>query len=510
MFFENNFFLSKYFLQFNFLFLFLFFIFYLLIYLLFKYFDIQFFFKNMSSFNFFKVFLILSLIISFLIHCLSFIFYINLIYFFNSLNITNSFLIIPSLNYFLKFNFFNIFKYTILYVYFSMDFFGFILLFLAYIVGIIAILALDTRLYFKNIKYLFTFNLFIFIVYFYVSTTNLLLFFLLYEFLLIPSFFFVFFVSYSRRAIQASLYFVIWTQVGSFLVLCAISYILSITSNYDFFSIKLYNFNTNEILFLYTLIFLGFGFKIPIWPFHYWLTKTHVEAPSGFSIYLSGFLVKSAIYGFYKLTNILFNNFDTSIFIIISLFGVIDSSLKMWGQTDLKKLVAYGTIQEMNLIYLVFCWGDINSIVGGILFTATHSFLSSLMFFLIDCIYRRYHSRSLVEINGILHWTPNLGITILIMCIFFSGLPGTIKFISEFYIFCGFLNISMLSCFFLMFIMNVLGLIGFSKCWFNCIFGLYKKHIKLMPFDLTIKEILILIFCFFFLLIFSFFINFLI
>lgn len=61
--------------------------------------------------------------------------------------------------------------------------------------------------------------------------------------------------------------------------------------------------------------------------------------------------------------------------------GVIDSSLKMWGQTDLKKLVAYGTIQEMNIIYLAFCWGDAYSILGGILFTATHAFLSALMFF---------------------------------------------------------------------------------------------------------------------------------
>jgi formate hydrogenlyase subunit 3/multisubunit Na+/H+ antiporter MnhD subunit len=61
------------------------------------------------------------------------------------------------------------------------------------------------------------------------------------------------------------------------------------------------------------------------------------------------------LYGFYKLTNSLGGNFDTTIFIVIAMLGVIDASLKMWGQTDLKKLVAYGTIQEMNLIYLVFC-----------------------------------------------------------------------------------------------------------------------------------------------------------
>ena len=510
MFLENNFFLSKYFLQLNFYFLVFSVFFSLIIFYTSKYFNIQFFFKNSSSLNFLRIFLILSLIISFIIHCITFWFYINLIYYFMNFNISNNLFIIPNLNYFIKLNLFNIFSFNIFNIYFSMDFFGFILLFLAYIVGIISILALDTRLYFKNVKYLFSFNIFTIIVYLYVSTTNLLFFFLLYEFLLIPSFFFVFFVSPSRRSIQASLYFIIWTQLGSFLVLCSVAYILSVTSSFDFFSIKLYNFTNNEVLFLYILIFLGFGFKVPIWPFHYWLTKTHVEAPSGFSIYLSGFLVKSALYGFYKLTNVLCADFDTSIFIMICMFGVVDSSLKMWGQTDLKKLVAYGTIQEMNLIYLVFCWGDINSIVGGILFTATHSFLSALMFFIVDCIYRRYHTRSIVEINGILHWTPNLGISILIMCVFFSGLPGTIKFITEFYIFSGFLEISVFSCFFLMFTANVLGLIGFSKCWFNSVFGMYKKNLTNIPLDLTFKEILILIFCFFFLFIFSFFVNFLI
>ena len=55
----------------------------------------------------------------------------------------------------------------------------------------------------------------------------------------------------------------------------------------------------------------------------------------------------------------------------------------------------------MNIIYLAFCWGDSCAILGGILFSATHAFLSALMFFLVDCIYRRYHTRSLVEINGI-------------------------------------------------------------------------------------------------------------
>lgn len=64
-----------------------------------------------------------------------------------SFNITGNHFIIPNLNYFFKLKFLNIINFDIFYVYFSMDFFGFVLLFLAYIIGILSILTLDTRLY---------------------------------------------------------------------------------------------------------------------------------------------------------------------------------------------------------------------------------------------------------------------------------------------------------------------------------------------------------------------------
>ena len=380
---------------------------------------------------------------------------------------------------------------------FSIDFFGIILLFLSYVVGFISLLALDSRLYWKNFRYIYTFNIFVIIVYLYVTTNNILLFFLYYEFLLLPSFLFVYFVSPSRRAIQASIYFVIWTQLGSFLVLTAVAYIVYSVGSSEFDMIRRYVFTSNEVWLLYSLLFFGFGFKVPIWPFHYWLTKTHVEAPSGFSIYLSGFLVKSALYGFYKISTLLNVEINTSIFILITLLGVFDSSLKMWGQTDIKKLVAYGTIQEMNLIFLIFCWGDSSIIVAGVIFTATHAFLSSLMFYLVDCVYRRFHTRSIVEINGILHITPNLGVCILVMTVFFAGLPGTIKFISEFYIFSSFMEISPFTCIILMLTANVVGLVGFSKVWFNLVFGGYTKNTKYLPMDLSYKEIYMVCFNFF-------------
>lgn len=225
-------------------------------------------------------------------------------------------------------------------------------------------------------------------------------------------------------------------------------------------------------------------------------------------MYLSGFLVKSAVYGFYKITTLLGNDINTTLFSTICIIGIIDASLKMWGQTDLKKLVAYGTIQEMNLIFLTFCWGDTNAILGGILFSVTHGALSALMFYIVDCLQRRFNSRNVVEISGVLQITPMLGIAIITMCILYSGLPGTLKFTCEFYIFCGLFELTPVLTIVLFFFANVLGLVGFSKCWFDTTFGMNLKNHKLSPFDLNNKELYIIYVSVIFLFLFVFFSNF--
>ena len=458
--------------------------------------------KNFSSIYVVRFILLSSLLISFFIHC-----YIIWLYIINLINWTNSVVYTFSQNSFNWTDYYNVTFVSFNNYNFSLELFGLIFILLAYLVGVISFLALDTRLYWKNIRFIFVCNFLVIIIILFASVNDILLFFLLYEAMLIPSFLFVYFISPSRRSTQASLYFIIWTQIGSFLVLCFTAYVIYLTGQTSFTLFKTFVFTKNEIWILYFLLFFGFGFKVPVWPFHYWLTKTHVEAPTGFSIFLSGFLVKSAVYGFYRLSNLLGGDLETVFFSLFCFLGILDSSLKMWGQTDLKKLVAYGTIQEMSLIYLAFCWGDSVAIFGGILFCITHAFLSSLLFYLVDCIQRRYNTRSVVEISGILHTTPNLGIAILIAVILYAGLPGTLKFTSEVYIFMGLLESAPISCILLLYGVNFLGLIGFSKCWFNVVFGVTVKNQDKLPIDLTVRELLIISMCIFFLFFFNLVVN---
>ncbi len=442
--------------------------------------------KNFSVLSALKIILFFTCLVSFTIYLYIFWVYIN------TVNLKTLSIVNFSVKQYLD----DLFKNTTYSLYisanFSLNLVGFIFTLIAYVVGFISFAALDTRLYGKNSRFIFICYFLLMATILFFSCNNIIVLFLAYELLLIPSFFFVYYIATSKRAAQAAIYFLIWTQIGSFLVLLAIFYVVTTAGVSDFSSLKEFKFTKVELIGLYWLLFLGFGIKVPIWPAHYWITKTHVEAPAGFSMFLSGFLVKTAIFGFYKITNCLGLELQNTIALIICYIGVLDASLKMWSQTDLKKLVAYSTIQEMNIIYIAFCWGDSSIVFGGFLFCVTHALLSPLFFYLVDCVQRRYNSRSILEIYGLLQSTPNLGVSIVISLILYSGLPGTLKFVSEFTIFIGLLETAPVSIVILLYLTNVVGLLGVFKGWFNIVFGLNVKDQSKIPADLNIKEFLII------------------
>jgi formate hydrogenlyase subunit 3/multisubunit Na+/H+ antiporter MnhD subunit len=319
------------------------------------------------------------------------------------------------------------------------------------------------------------------LVYLFTTTSNLLVFFMCYEFFLLPSFLVIFFGSPNRRGVLASIYFLMWTQVGSFLVF--VSVLLVFLTNNSFQLVTTASIPTLAALFA----FVGFGIKIPVWPAHYWLTKTHVEAPTYFSIYLSGFLVKTALYGIWLFTHSN-STVNHSVIVAIAAIGVIDSSLKMWSQVDLKKLVAYGTVQEMNLILIGFILGSSAVIKAASLFILAHTILSTMFFLFADSIYKRFSSRSTSAIRGLLQTSPSLGYQLFICCLLFAGLPFTLKFVVEVYIFTQLLLVNPSLLVITLFVCNWFGIISFMKNWFTALFG--SPSMVSVP-DLSVRELLV-------------------
>lgn len=376
----------------------------------------------------------------------------------------------------------------------SLDLFGSALIMLAYLVGFLSLFNFTDKIFWVNTSQALIFNYFIVIVIMFVCCDNTYLFFILYELLLLPSFLLVYYNSPNKKGVQASLYFLIWTQLGSLLVFLVIMYVVNTSGAVTIETIRCFNFSYDEVFYLQLLLFLGFGFKIPIWPFHYWLTKTHVEAPGSFSMYLSGFLVKTALFGLYKLFLVLNFPANNVILITVAVVGVVDASLKMWTQIDLKKLVAFCTIQEMNMIVMCFLFGYSPIVSVGVIFCFMHAVLSSLMFFLVDCVQRRYQSRQTAEVVGLSHTSPNLGLSVIFMVLMYLAIPGTLKFSCEFMLLSYISDISFILFFLVVIAASTIAPTAFAKIWYGCVFGMPKRK-AFNHNDLSHKEGVIIMLC---------------
>lgn len=387
--------------------------------------------------------------------------------------------------------------------YYFLDVSNLVILYLGYMIAFISIFALSDRFWIFNYFTSVFFIYFLIIINLLAQSTNILELFIYYELLMLPSIFLVNFLGYTRKVNQSNIYFFVWTQLGSFLSLFGIMYLKYVCPNLDFITIQNYKFSELETYFLYLTFFFGFGIKVPVWPFHFWLIKVHVEAPSGFSIFLSGFLVKTAVYCFYKIT--FFFSLDKIYFIpvIFCTCGMVYSSLKMWVQTDLKKLIAYATVLEMNAIFFLLNLNLPSATHSCLIFMAAHGLLSTLMFYIVDCIYKRYNTRSLYKLYGISTLFPSLSNGIWAMLLLFLGIPGTLKFFVEFKLIYLLNNYSIVYALFFLFFFLFVSSIGFLKCWFSALYGNpgYPKNKK----DLSKEEFNIIFGLFFLSIILSFF-----
>lgn len=310
-----------------------------------------------------------------------------------------------------------------------------------------------------------------------VYTNNLFIMFMFFELIFLPSLFFVYLLGYSKKVEKTIKYLLIWTLSGSFIALTGIVYLYVnyLSLNYYFImNQKLNNFESNILILLF---FIGFGVKIPLWPFHYWLTKVHVEAPTGFSIFLSGYLVKTALYCLIILLNIIKYNDIIYVFLTIIIWGVIESSIRMWTSTDIKRLIAFATIQEMNIILIFSIIANNTNYQFLNMFVLVHGLLSALLFFLIDQIQKRYYTRNLVSIAGLSYICSFLSIIMWYALLIFRGFPVFIKFFLEWELLNLLFEHYSIFGVLIFFIFTVFAVLGFARIWLIILYGQPTKNL---------------------------------
>lgn len=323
-------------------------------------------------------------------------------------------------------------------------------------------------------------------------TDSLILFFMAYELLLIPSFFILYKFAKTRRSVEAAYLMFFWTQFGAMFLIFGLLYLFFVSGTSSFAVLQECNLNSFELNFIFFCLFVGFGVKLPIWPFYGWLPKAHVEASTNFSIFLSGVLVKFAFFGFLKILVTL--QLDPTFYFVYPFLtiGICDAVFKLFYQTDLKKLVAYSTVVEMHWLTICVLSGQSSLMLASFSMLISHALLSTNSFLIVDAIGRRFKTRLVTEIGGVNFLCPKLFSLGLINLLIFLGFPGTIMFISEILFFSFFFDLHASLCMLYIVLLYLIGPTMFFRSWLLVLFGQSTHLSRTIPVDLTSRELLLL------------------
>lgn len=371
--------------------------------------------------------------------------------------------------------------------YINVEYFYFLnTVYLSIVTCLVIIMLLNRQILLTSLKPLIIFITFTGVIFFLVYTNSIFIFFVMYEILLILTAAVVYFNSQNVRSKSITFYFIFWTQLSSFILWLAVMYIYYNTGSYLFTQLHLYFCDDSTKTLIKYMLLLSFSIKLPLWPFSFWLIKTHVEANTSFSIFLSGVLVKTALIGLIKF-NIFFINTDCTLIFTLIVLSVIFTTFAINVQVDFKKLIAYTTVQEMSLVVFFTLFNSYNNLNVLIYFILLHTFMSVVMFLLNDSVYVRFKTRKTKLCLGIATVTPKLNFILISSWVLFISIPLSFKFIFEVILLWKFFSFPYLILITLLLCLQFLTLIFFTMNVIPYSFGNGSKTTQ----DLTKNEYIV-------------------
>jgi NADH-quinone oxidoreductase subunit M len=188
-------------------------------------------------------------------------------------------------------------------------------------------------------------------------------------------------------------------------------------------------------LWIFAGMFLGFGIKVPMFPFHTWLPDAHTEAPTVGSVILAAVLLKLGTYGFVRVAVPMLPEAAAAwapVIGLLAVIGIIYGALGCLAQRDLKRLVAFSSVAHMGFVMLGIATLTPFGINAAVFGMVAHGLITGMLFFLAGSVKDRYHTLDMSRLGGLLQQAPRMG-WILGFCAMASlGLPGLAGFWGEF------------------------------------------------------------------------------
>jgi len=287
------------------------------------------------------------------------------------------------------------------------------------------------------------------------SVQNGFIFLLLWELMALSVFILVIFEHEKPETIKAGINYIVQSHISIVFIMLGFIYVAYKTGSFSFDAVaefsKLQSTLAGTALFL--CFFIGFAIKAGFVPFHTWLPYAHPAAPTHVSGIMSGVVIKIGIYGILRMLLLIKTDYTTIgyIILIVSTFTGIYGVMLATIQHNLKKLLAYHSIENIGIIGMgigLGCiglgatnkWIAILGFSGALLHTLNHSLFKSLLFYSAGNVYQAARTVNIERLGGIIKKMPQTALLFLIAAIAICGLPPLNGFISEFLIFGGLYN----------------------------------------------------------------------